>query len=485
MSLAASLSSALSGLTANARAAEIVSSNVANAMTEGYGRRSLELSSRMVGAVSNGVQVTGVNRWANPILLTDRRIADAGAADSGVRQAFLADLERLLGSGDAEGSLTRRVGALDTALIEAASRPDSPARLNTVLVAVRDLAGALSGAADQVQTARTAADRQIAGEVSTINTTLAQIADMNQRITAHTGTGEDDSALIDQRQQLIDRLAGIIPLREMPRERGQVALYTTGGASLLEGRPMLVGFTASGLVTADMTLVGGGLSGLTLNGQPIPVGGERGLFAGGSLAAHFAVRDELGAQAQTRLDAMARNLAERFSDPAVDPTIGPGGAGLFTDLGAAFDPVNEAGFAQRLRVHASVDPAQGGALWRLRDGVGAVAPGAAANSALLSALQTALTDRRPAASGDFMPGARGFAGFAADLLSGVAGQRLAAAAETSFATSRAEALRQMQLEEGVDTDQEMQTLLEIERGYAANARVIQTVDEMINALLNL
>ena len=38
---------------------------------------------------------------------------------------------------------------------------------------------------------------------------------------------------------------------------------------------------------------------------------------------------------------------------------------------------------------------------------------------------------------------------------------------------------------GVDTDQELQSLLVIEKNYAANAKVIQTVDEMIKTLLGL
>ena len=48
------------------------------------------------------------------------------------------------------------------------------------------------------------------------------------------------------------------------------------------------------------------------------------------------------------------------------------------------------GLSQRLRLNAAVDPAQGGALWRLRDGLGAAVPGVAGNSALLTALQEAL-----------------------------------------------------------------------------------------------
>eukprot|EP00581_Thalassiosira_minuscula_P024003 CAMPEP_0184437988 /NCGR_PEP_ID=MMETSP0738-20130409/628709_1 /TAXON_ID=385413 /ORGANISM="Thalassiosira miniscula, Strain CCMP1093" /LENGTH=42 /DNA_ID= /DNA_START= /DNA_END= /DNA_ORIENTATION= len=41
MSISSALSNALTGLTASARRAEVVSSNISNAMTEGYGRRSL------------------------------------------------------------------------------------------------------------------------------------------------------------------------------------------------------------------------------------------------------------------------------------------------------------------------------------------------------------------------------------------------------------------------------------------------------------
>jgi len=73
----------------------------------------------------------------------------------------------------------------------------------------------------------------------------------------------------------------------------------------------------------------------------------------------------------------------------------------------------------------------------------------------------------------------------ADMLSGVATARLSADAESSFATARASALKQQELTNGVDTDAEMQKLLLIEQAYSANARVIQTVDDMIQTLLGL
>ena len=45
MSLSSALNSAMSGLTAASRASEVVSENIANVMTPGYARRSLELAS--------------------------------------------------------------------------------------------------------------------------------------------------------------------------------------------------------------------------------------------------------------------------------------------------------------------------------------------------------------------------------------------------------------------------------------------------------
>jgi flagellar hook-associated protein 1 FlgK len=56
---------------------------------------------------------------------------------------------------------------------------------------------------------------------------------------------------------------------------------------------------------------------------------------------------------------------------------------------------------------------------------------------------------------------------------------------TQYVSAQQTSLRSLELAGGVDTDQEMQKLLLIEQSYAANARVIQTVDEMIQTLLRI
>ena len=46
-------------------------------------------------------------------------------------------------------------------------------------------------------------------------------------------------------------------------------------------------------------------------------------------------------------------------------------------------------------------------------------------------------------------------------------------------------LQSQELEMGVDTDAELQSLLILENIYAANARLVQAVDEMMQELLRL
>lgn len=484
MSISGTLSSALSGLAAAARAAELVSSNVANATTPGYGRRTLETVARTTGSTGQGVQIIGVARAANLPLLGDRRLAQAAAGDADARAAFFRRLETVLGTPDQAYSLNGRAAAFDAALTTAISHPESETRLAGVLGTARALAGQIASASGDVQAARTAADQQIAGAVMALNTALDRADRLNVQIRKNGGSGQDVSALVDQRQQVIDSIASLVPLRQVAQDGGTVALYTATGAALLDGAPAVFGFAAAGRVSAGMTN-GDGLSGLTLNGKTIATAGDRATIAGGAMAAQFAIRDELGVTAQAQLDAVARDLVERFAQPGLDASRSPGDPGLFTDAGGAFDPAQEIGLSQRLKVNAAADPDQGGALWRLRDGLGAAVPGAPGSSALLTDLRAALTMPREPVSGGFMAGLRSFGTLTGDLLSKVATAQLTAEGEATYGRARLDGFTTQEAEEGVDTDQEMQSLLQIEQAYAANAKVIRTVDDMIQMLLEI
>lgn len=485
MSITSALGSALTGLSATSRQAEILSSNVANATTPGYARREIGLRAAVLAGTGQGVAVTGVTRDVDRQLLGERRLAQAGDGDRSIRAGFLTLVEQTLGTADSAGSLAARVASLDQAMVAAAARPESEARLATIASSIGSIVNGLASATDDIQEARTSADRQIADQVGTLNSTLAQLDKLNTSLLTFSGAGRDVSALLDERQRLVDTISAIVPVREIPRDMNQMALYTTGGVALLDGKPSVFGFTPTRFITPEMTQALGGLSGITINDRPYDTAGSSSPILGGTLGALFAVRDDLAVSAQGRLDAVARDLVERFSAPGLDATLAPGAPGLFTDRGAAFLATDETGLAGRIAMNAAADPAQGGALFRLRDGLGAPTAGPPGNGALLSALHGALTGTQPLSSTGFIAGSRSFATLTGDLLSDASTRRLAAQSEQSFAAGRLTALTDVEAQNGIDTDQEMQQLLVIEKNYSANARVIQTVNDMIDTLLRL
>lgn len=482
MSLSHALSNAVTGLSASSRMAEVVSSNLANAMTDGYGRRSVNLSSQDVGGRGAGVSVDGISRFADRSILADRRAAESTYSAQSALDKTLRRLETAVGVSGDETAIGGRIDALEQSLVAAAADPSNETRLATVVDRLADVTVAIGDSAAEIRKLREEADQSIKTQVDTLNKDLQQMERLNGDIVRGNIRGDDVSALLDQRQKVIDRISNIVPIREMDRKNGELALVTIGGATLIDGTASVIGFQATPTITPDMTLGAGTLSGLTVNGQPVSGSNGVGRLSGGTLGAAFALRDQTLVTAQTGLDAIARDLVERFQDPTTDPTLVTGDAGLLSDAGAAFDPLNTVGLSSRLAVSTAVDPAQGGSLFRLRDGMNATTAGAVGRATQLDAWIDALDTPRAVTAGG---AARSASANASAFISDVGALRVANDEDLSYTAARYETIRQSELGQGVDSDAETQLLLLIEQSYAANARVIQTVEALFRTLMEI
>lgn len=475
MSIGQALSNALSGLAATSRGAAAISSNLANALNEDYGTRRVVQAARQTG----GVGVAGVSRQIDSALLSERRLADGAFVSAQVLSGFWTALERRIGPVEAAGSLASQITGLETALVTAASRPEDENRLRAAIQEAGSLAGKFNQIENGLQKLREQAEAGIADAVKTLNSALAQVQSLNDRIMRQAPGSAVAAAMMDQRQSAVDRIADLVALREVPRVNGTIALYTQGGARLLDGAGAEFAFTRSGVITPDMTLENGALSGLVMDGLDIGTP-DMAPLSGGRIAALFELRDDLAVQAQSRIDALAGDLAERFQQPGLDSTRAAADPGLFTDKGARFDPANTTGIAGRLRL----DPAIAGPdmAYRLRDGLKAAGPGEAGNAALLQDLVEALRMPRARASGNRALSAAAQAG---SLNSWIGQNLLTDDQKLSIAGAERDALARQLQEQGVDTDAEMQRLLLVERAYAANARVFQVIDDMLQNLLRI
>ncbi|WP_323009325.1 FlgK family flagellar hook-associated protein [Paracoccus sp. (in: a-proteobacteria)] len=234
MSISSAISNAVSGLTAASRGTEIISSNIANALTPGYARRELDLSSRLFER-GGGVTINGVSRLLTAGLVADNRLAIADLGSSRTAAAFHTVMEKTFGTETEASSLGQILADFESALASAASRPDSEPRLSAVLDTATALAKKINEISATVQAERTKAEQAIKNDVSRLNTALYQVAKLNTQIVTISAQGKDASSLIDARQAVIDSISDILPVKEVRRENGRVALFTPDGAILLDG----------------------------------------------------------------------------------------------------------------------------------------------------------------------------------------------------------------------------------------------------------
>jgi flagellar hook-associated protein 1 FlgK len=428
MSLTAAFNNAASGLTVALRAAGVTSSNLANALSDGYARRDIRIETRRDG----GAVVTGVNRPVDQRILTQLRLSNATTSGLSTTVDQLTEIERLWGSSDEPGSLYALTTRFEVSLQSLATHQASPTRLNAVHASAQALAGKITGIAKGLQQARQDADKQIASEVSSLNGHLATIAKLNTALVS--SKDESTASMQDQRQALIDKVSKLIPIRQITRPHGSIALVTTKGQFLLDELPYDISFSTSGLITADKSVENGTLDTPGINGAPLN------LPDGGRLAALLRLRDETAPQNLQKLNTLADHLVESTFNPQAS-----------TQLFAAQSPDHPA--ASLVANQAPVDATH-----------------------VLDGLTTKT---------DHPFGRSEFAQHAFELSTDLSQQILLnedalAAAQATHAT-----LQESFGGSGVDTDTELQTLLRIEKTYAANAKALQAITGMLDDLLTI
>lgn len=481
MSLSLALSSALSGLNVTARGTQLVSDNIANAQTEGYGVRALSLAARSTGAQGSGVIATGILRDVDPALLADLRHAKSAQARDQVMSGFWARVEGGFGMPDEPDGLPYLIDALQVSLQNAAAEPESDIRLRQITQAATDIARRFGAVHDTLQAQRDSADAALAKDVEFLNHALATVADLNTRIQKQTLLGGAPESLVDARQKLIGDISQTLAIQEIPRADGRIMLMGQGGHILVDRTAAQFGITRTPGPEAGDSVEAGSLSRVTLNDRAVAQ--DNALFSTGRIGAFLEIRDTSAPAAQLRLDSLAHDLVSRFGQPTLDPSLGAAEFGLFSLAGLHAMPTEITGISGKIALNPLADPEKGGALWRLRHGMGLASPpaGMASDNALLSNKLHILGALRALAGGSGP--AKPAALHAADTLSFLASERLAQDQRGAANTAHAAALEDAFTARGVDTDAELSKLLALEQAYAANAKVIATVDAMWRTLL--
>jgi flagellar hook-associated protein 1 FlgK len=152
-------------------------------------------------------------------------------------------------------------------------------------------------------------------------------------------------------------------------------------------------------------------------------------------------------------------------------------AGLFTDQNARVESSEIIGLSGRITLNEAVDPEAGGDLWKIRSGLNATTEAPNGDATLIAEMIFALGETR-SEKGTLFQHVGTLASTAAQTFSEHEQKQI-------FAMSQFETLKQSHLANGVSTDSELQKMLMIETNYAANAKMMQAIEEMFDAIMRI
>jgi flagellar hook-associated protein 1 FlgK len=451
--LNASLSVALSALSVSQQEMETTSNNVANANTPGYSREvpvtaagdPVEIGSLSVGT---GVVLEKIQSLRDSMLQI--QINQATQQNSSLN-ASLTQLQQIQTQfASASSGLGADISNFFTSIQQLSPNPSDLTLRQGVLSAASTMATDFNTAAANLQTQRGNVDQNIVLSVGQVNSLSAQIASVDQQISDLKSVNQDPGALVDQQNTLIQQLSGVIDVQVIPTDQG-ITLATSNGTTLVSGSQSF----------ALSTISKGGVQDILSGTEDITTS-----LTGGSLAGLIQIRDKEIPSIGASLDQLASGLATNLN-AANNGGYSLNGTKPAGDLFAT--PQNSAFTAATLTV-ATTDP---NVIAASSDGT----PGSNGNLALLSAVaDSALSGQQAATPINFY--------------STLVGQVGSTTSNTSAdADSSGLILQKLQDENGsvsgVSLNDEAANLIQYQTAYQAAARVVSTIDSLLNDAVNL
>jgi flagellar hook-associated protein 1 FlgK len=455
-----SFSSALSALRYNRIAMDVASGNIANAGTEGYARRQVIGQATGAPAVQaiwstwprnaagDGVEAGGINRMVDPLLDRRSRFEHASLSYGEARGASLARFETALAE-PGDNGVAAALAAFQSAWHAVANNPGDSAARSQLLARAETLTSAIRDQDTALKTEWSDQRFRADAVVTEVNEVAAQLADLNESLLSAHISGNDAGILLDQRDQLAMRLAELTG-GTMSIQDDTTAVVTVGTEALVAGSQA---FELEVTGPTDLSGSTKDLVGLTVNGQPVDLtAGELGELGGMLKVMNQdlpAYREKLDAfVSQLVTDVNTQHALGRDLDPATGDGTAADGLAFFggttaADLAVLVDNPDQVAAADPTK--GSLDNSNATAMANLDMGGAVYRELIAGFGVQMAAINTGVTNQ-------------------------------------TVVVSQVDASRESI--SGISIDEEMVHLLAAQRGFEGAARVLSTVDSMLDTLIN-
>lgn len=432
----------------------VTSSNIANADTDGYTRKTASQVAETTSGAGTGVSVSTVTSKVSRILIEQLSEATSDTAAATTTADYLDQLQSAMGSttssDDSGTSLANSIADVESALSELANTPESTTLAASAVDALEDLTSQIRDLSSNIQDLRQKADEEIATAVDSANEAIETIDRLNDLILQTSARGESTADLEDARNSALVSLSESLGVTSFITSDGSMKVYTTSGQVLVGSSAHTLSYDASSTVTSDSAYDGSssGLSGITVDGTDITDD-----LSTGSISALVELRDETLPAAQDMLDELATSLIDRLNTVRPDLLIGTDATDISVNsdlIDTPSDLLSSAGAAE-----IATD--------------------------LLDALQN---DTDFDAAGNLGARSTSFADYATDILSSVVTQTNNASTRLETAESELSAISDtVSSTYGVNIDEETARLSDLENLYSISSQILSVIQEMFDDLM--
>jgi flagellar hook-associated protein 1 FlgK len=342
MGLGQALSAAVSGLRVTQSNLALVASNIANAETPGYVRKSASQVANASGDVTIGVRLSSISRELDQYLQRQLRTETSGGAYASTRSDYFQRLQGILGQPGDSNALETVFNDFTTALQSLSTTPDSATARYGVLTAALTLAQHLNGMTSDIQGMRSDAELALADAVGQANLALKNIADINRQLGLTNVQDATTATLQDQRDYYLDQLSQLMDIKVVQGDHNQLQVFTRAGTQLVGDRAASIIFDAKGSLSAasqwDADPSKRSVGTLLLD----PGTGAKtdmiaaNMIGSGKIAALLDMRDNVLPGAQAQIDQIATAMSSALSDRTTAGTTVTSGSqsGFKVDIGS-------------------------------------------------------------------------------------------------------------------------------------------------------
>lgn len=446
------------------KALDVTANNIANVNTEGYSRQRINMEQNEPVRYQGGTLGTGVR--ANQYI---QRVYDQFV------NAQLAESESLAGRWDAQLETLEKAElmfdetsgyGLNGAMAqfwnswqEVSNNPSGYTERATLIADTQNLTAVFNSLSEGLVEVQSDSDASIVTAVDEINTLTSEIADLNLKIAEIEAGGHSANEFNDARDLELKELSSLIDINSFEDADGYLAITTANGNTLVDRT------SSWELATHDNT------DGLQDVFWVSSTGTEENITSAistGKLKGWIKARDETISGYQERLDDLAATIIQEVnnlheSGLTLEGAPNDTNISFFTGTVASDIAINT-DVADNPNLIAAALSTEG-------------TPGGNGNAIAIADLQNTLTmSTNTATFDDFYNSLAGNVG--SDVAQAQTNSDHQSAVSLQLSTYREEI-------SGVSLDEEMVALVQFQSAYNAAAKLVSTVDEMLDSLMNM